>query len=76
MKKTLLVIGSALFLFGCSSTQVSSDQGDRFKYIHEESELNIIQDKQTGCKYLQYDGYKQGGITILLDKNGKPDCSK
>lgn len=36
------------------------------------SGTEILVDKETGVNYLfHYDGYA-GGLTVLLDKNGKP----
>lgn len=47
----------------------------RFDIIHKEgtvSGFKIIVDKETGVNYLfSWDGYA-GGITPLLDKDGKP----
>ena len=50
----------------------------RFAVIHKEgtaSGFKIIVDKETGVHYLaSWDGYS-GGITPLLDSNGKPIIS-
>lgn len=48
----------------------------RFEVIFEEGKLNdksrIIRDKKTGVQYL-YAFYGQGaGLTVLVDKDGKP----
>lgn len=47
----------------------------RFEVIHKEGTMSgfkIIVDKETGVNYLfSWDGYG-GGITVLLDKDGKP----
>jgi len=32
----------------------------------------IIVDKVTGVQYLVYEGYQRGGMTVLVDQNGKP----
>lgn len=54
----------------------SSD--DRFEVIHKEGTISgykIIVDKATGVNYLfSWDGYA-GGITPLLDREGKPVIS-
>lgn len=51
---------------------------DRFEVVHKEgtfSGCKIIVDKATGVHYLfSWDGYA-GGITPLLDKEGKPVVS-
>ncbi|MET3196799.1 DUF6440 family protein [Gottfriedia sp. OAE603] len=47
----------------------------RFKVIYKEGKLTgnkILEDRETGIQYLfSWDGYA-GGITPLLDKEGKP----
>ncbi|GGI17527.1 DUF6440 family protein [Gottfriedia solisilvae] len=47
----------------------------RFKVIYKEGKLTgnkILEDRETGIQYLfSWDGYA-GGITPLLDKDGKP----
>ena len=44
----------------------------RFVKIHKESGLKIVLDTETGVNYLIYEGGYAGGITPLLDENGKP----
>jgi Family of unknown function (DUF6440) len=47
----------------------------RFKVVFKEGKLTgnkILEDRETGVQYLfSWDGYA-GGITPLLDKDGKP----
>jgi len=47
----------------------------RFKVVYKEGKLTgikILEDRETGVQYLfSWDGYA-GGITPLLDKEGKP----
>ncbi|GKX65267.1 DUF6440 family protein [Inconstantimicrobium mannanitabidum] len=47
----------------------------RFEIIHKDGGMagcKIILDKNTGVQYLYaYDGYG-GGVTVLVDKDGKP----
>jgi Family of unknown function (DUF6440) len=76
MKKTLLVLGSVTFLFGCSATQASGSQEERFKKDYKDNDIYIVTDKKTDCKYLMYDGGNEGGITPLLNEFGRPDCGK
>jgi len=51
------------------------DKGKRFEVVHKEGAISgckIIVDKETGINYLfSWDGYA-GGITPLLDREGKP----
>lgn len=52
-----------------------SDGDKRFEIIHKEGTMSgfkIIEDKETGIQYLfSWDGYA-GGLTPLLDQDGKP----
>jgi len=47
----------------------------RFEVVHKEGKLagiKILVDKETGVNYLfAFDGYA-GGLTVLVDKEGKP----
>ena len=51
----------------------------RFKEVYKEGTLKgfkIIEDTETGVNYLfSFDGYA-GGMTVLLDKDGKPVINK
>ena len=52
---------------------------DRFEIVYKKGTLSgskIIVDKETGVHYLfSWDGYA-GGVTPLLDKDGKPVIKK
>ena len=52
---------------------------DRFERIYSQGKLSVIEiwvDKQTGVNYLfRRDGYS-GGLTVLVDENGKPVIKK
>lgn len=51
----------------------SSDEYPRFtRDTTEDLSINVVTDRETGCKYLLADGR---GITPLLKANGVPDCS-
>nr|WP_255294898.1 DUF6440 family protein [Bacillus sp. AFS041924] len=51
------------------------DSENRFNVIYKEGKLSgikILEDKETGVQYLfSWDGYA-GGLTPLLDRDGKP----
>ena len=53
----------------------NKDQDDRFKVIYKQGMVTgfrIIQDRETGVNYLlSYEG-NAGGLTVLMDKDGKP----
>lgn len=52
---------------------------DRFEKIYSQGTLSALEiwvDKQTGVNYLfRRDGYS-GGLTVLVDENGKPVITK
>ena len=52
---------------------------DRFEKIYSQGKVSVIEiwvDKQTGVNYLfRRDGYG-GGLTVLVDENGKPVITK
>lgn len=45
---------------------------DRFILVQDESDLEIYCDKKTKVMYLVKSVYKGGGITLLVDADGKP----
>ncbi|WP_010234613.1 DUF6440 family protein [Clostridium arbusti] len=55
-----------------------NDENKRFKVIYKQglaSSFKIIVDTETGINYLfTADGYA-GGLTVLLDKDGRPVVS-
>lgn len=44
----------------------------RFVLVHNEGDLKIYCDKKTKVMYLVKSIYKGGGITLLVDADGKP----
>ena len=53
---------------------MSKDKEKRFikTYSQGMGYMQIWVDKQTGVNYLVYNGGYAGGMTVLLDKYGKP----
>lgn len=53
-------------------------KSERFEKIYSQGMVNVTEiwvDKETGVNYLwRHDGYA-GGLTVLLDKEGKPVVS-
>ena len=45
---------------------------DRFILVRDEGDLEIYCDKKTKVMYLVKSVYKGGGITLLVDADGKP----
>ncbi|AKA67273.1 DUF6440 family protein [Clostridium scatologenes] len=58
---------------------LEDEKNKRFEVVYSEGNLEgnkIIRDKQTGVNYLfSFAGYA-GGLTVLLDENGKPVITK
>jgi len=51
---------------------------DRFEVIYSQGTLNVVEiwvDKATGVNYLFRQGGNAGGLTPLLDREGKPVIS-
>ena len=52
---------------------------ERFKKLYSQGKFNVMQiwvDKETGVHYLFCEHGYAGGLTPLLDKDGKPVVSK
>ena len=58
---------------------MSKESSDRFKKVYTQGALNGLEiwvDKETGVNYVFcYNGYA-GGMTVLLDEEGKPVVTK
>ena len=44
----------------------------RFERVYSQSGVAILVDKETGINYLFCQSGYSGGLTVLLDKDGKP----
>lgn len=52
---------------------------DRFVKIYSQGTVNVIEiwvDKETGVNYIYRQSGYSGGLTVLLDSDGKPVISK
>ena len=50
-------------------------RNDRFEKVYSQGTMSVIEiwvDKETGVNYLYHNGGYGGGLTVLLDKDGKP----
>ena len=50
----------------------------RFEKIYSQGTLNVVEiwvDKETGVNYVFHASGNAGGMTVLLDKDGKPAIS-
>ena len=45
---------------------------NRFKKVYSQGGVEILVDKETGVNYLFRSAGYSGGLTVLLDKDGKP----
>ena len=45
-----------------------------FADVHH-SQMKIIRDKKTGVLYVYHQDWNSGGLTVLVDKDGKPATS-
>ncbi len=52
---------------------------DRFERIYKQGMMNVVEiwvDRETGVNYLFTASGYAGGLTVLLDKDGKPVVSR
>ena len=53
-------------------------KNERFEKVYSQGTMNVMEiwvDKETGVNYVFYAGGYAGGMTPLLDKDGKPIIS-
>lgn len=82
--KRLLIVGAAVIMMavsfhGCGScdTATAEDVDDRFMDVYSQfdgvyGDVHIIVDRETGVMYLLNDIANGGGVTVMVDENGKP----
>ncbi len=54
------------------------DKNERFEKVYSQGKMHEVQiwvDKETGVNYMFYHQGNAGGLTPLLDKDGKPVIS-
>lgn len=74
----LIIIGIVLTGWLLKDVTISNNyaENERFIQIYNQSSVHdgfrIYYDKETKVMYLISDIYKGGGITVLVDKDGKP----
>ena len=71
----LIIIGIVLTGWLLKDVTISNNytENERFVVIQQESRGKVMYDKETKVEYFMFGGYKDGGgITVLVDKNGKP----
>lgn len=85
MKKAISLVGLIVVLFllaGCDEgkTRPENEYFDRYskpniKILANDTYGNdyfYVIDKSTGVVYLQFEGYRRGGITVALNADGTP----
>lgn len=74
MKKILIIICLILILLtGCSNNEVTTN--NRFLILNPPfTKLSqyIIVDKETGVMYLYCKAANSGGLSVMVDENGRP----
>lgn len=54
------------------------NKSDRFEKIYSQGSINVMEiwvDKETGVNYVFHCSGSTGGMTVLLDRDGKPVIS-
>lgn len=71
----LIIIGIVLTGWLLKDVTISNNyaENERFVIIQQESNRKVMYDKKTKVEYFMFNDYKcGGGITVLVDKDGKP----
>lgn len=83
MKKTYIILAvlvvATIVVAGCIGTANAKEEA-RYVVTDVESNeyitLRTIVDDETGVEYLWVEGGRKGGLTVMLDTDGKPKISK
>jgi hypothetical protein len=73
MKYIRVLIISLILLFclaGCTDSVAETEE--RFKQAYCDYSWEVIYDTKTKVMYLHDNVYKDGGLTVLVDSEGKP----
>ena len=71
----LIIIGIVLTGWLLKDVTISNNyaENERFVIIQKERNEKVMYDKETKVEYFMFNDYKcGGGITVLVDKDGKP----
>ena len=71
----LIIIGIVLTGWLLKDVTISNNyaENERFVIIQQERNGKVMYDKETKVEYFMFNDYKcGGGITVLVDKDGKP----
>lgn len=76
MKKIVclgLVLMIVLAFIGCSASKSNNmETSDRFIIVYSDLCNTIYADKETNVLYFWHFGGYSGGLSVMLDENGKP----
>jgi uncharacterized lipoprotein NlpE involved in copper resistance len=72
MKKMLAVVTATIICFGLVGCSNNKEFDTRFAYVYKGSGYSIVADKETGVMYIIRINEYSGGITVMLDADGKP----
>lgn len=75
--KKIACLGLALIIvlafIGCSASKSNNmETSDRFIVVYSDFSNKIYADKETNVLYFWHCGGYSGGLSVMLDKNGKP----
>lgn len=71
----LIIIGIILTGWLLKDVTISNNyaENERFVIIQQRYDEKVMYDKKTKVEYFMFGGYREGGgITVLVDKDGKP----
>ena len=76
MKKIVclgLVLMIVLAFIGCSASESNNmETSDRFIVVYSDFSNAIYADKETNVLYFWHFGGYSGGLSVMVDENGKP----
>lgn len=76
MKKLAIMLVLAISLSGCSgtnsNTEYENENNKRFRKVYSAFSNAIYVDSETNVMYFWHYGGYSGGLTVMVDENGKP----
>ena len=74
MKKLAIMLVLAISLSGCSgrNSNAEYENNGRFRKIYADFSNGIYVDSETNVMYYWHTGGYSGGLTVMVDENGKP----
>ena len=75
--KKLIVATLAVILFLCAcagggSTQAEEQEKALFDLVAWEGDIHVMRHNETGVCYLEYNGFEEGGLTLMVNPDGSP----